>query len=262
MFAPMARGRTLQITPAGMAGSILAIAVALVCIRLGFWQLDRLEQRRDLNAALESRMAEPPLALDRVPRDTTGLTWRRVEASGTWDHARSVVLAGRSQHGVPGVHMVTPLLLPDGGALLVVRGWLPSADAATVDLAPYDSAGPITVRGIISPLGGSGEPAAPDTVAFRTRWYGPDLRRLPRQYPYEVASLLVRSESTPAGSYPAPLPPLELDEGPHMGYAFQWFSFAAIALVGWLVLVARRGTTAGPTPPPAGGSTRHTTEAP
>ena len=259
MFAPMARGRTLQITPAGVAGSILAIAVVLICIRLGFWQLDRLEQRRDLNAALESRMTEPPLALDRVPRDTAGLTWRRVEASGTWDHARSVVLAGRSQHGVPGVHLVTPLLVGDGGALLVIRGWLPSPDAATVDLAPYDSAGPITVRGIISPLGGSGEPAAPDTVAFRSRWYGPDLRRLPGQYPYAVAPLLVRSQSTPAGGYPAPLPALELDEGPHLGYAFQWFSFAAIALIGWLVLVARRGAGTRP-PPPTGGSTLHTPE--
>ncbi|MFW6079920.1 MAG: hypothetical protein ACODAE_09875, partial [Gemmatimonadota bacterium] len=43
------------------------------------------------------------------------------------------------------------------------------------------------------------------------------------------------------GRGPAPLPPPSLDDGPHLSYAIQWFSFGAIALVGWTVLALRRG---------------------
>jgi cytochrome oxidase assembly protein ShyY1 len=31
-----------------------------------------------------------------------------------------------------------------------------------------------------------------------------------------------------------------MDEGPHFGYAIQWFSFAIIAIVGWTALLLRR----------------------
>ncbi|NIQ52124.1 MAG: SURF1 family protein, partial [Gammaproteobacteria bacterium] len=123
----MSGTRPLDVTPAGVLGSIAVLVVAAVCVRLGFWQLDRLQERRDRNAVVEARMAMPPVALAGLPSDTAGLVHRRVTLAGGYDHAHDLVLAGRSMGGLPGVYLYSPLRLGTG-AVLVERGWLPSAD--------------------------------------------------------------------------------------------------------------------------------------
>ncbi len=236
----------LRITRAGLLGSIVVILVAATCVRLGIWQLHRLQQRRAYNAQVSARMTAAPVGLRRVPDDTAGLSFRAALAEGGWDGARSIVLGARTLDGEPGVYLLTPLRLPEGGAVLVNRGWLPSPDAATVDLRPYTADGPARVRGLLvpMPLG-----RVPPTAGVRRVWYHLDPAALARQLPYPVAPLLLQATppataSTPtstraATALPRPVPPPALDEGPHLGYAIQWFSFAVIGLVGWVVLLLR-----------------------
>ncbi len=229
----------LRITRAGIVGSILVLLVAAACVRLGFWQLHRLAERRAHNALVRGRMAAPPLALNTVPDDTANLTFRAVTAAGQWDSEHAIVLAGRTYQDDPGVYLLTPLLLPGGGAVLVNRGWLPSPDAATVDAGAYAVAGAAAVRGLLVPM-----PAgrAPPGQPFGRVWFHLDPAALARQFPYPLAPLLL--QLTPAGpsgaTLPRPVPPPELGEGPHRSYAVQWFSFAAIGLVGWVVLLLKR----------------------
>ncbi|MGH7465609.1 MAG: SURF1 family cytochrome oxidase biogenesis protein, partial [Longimicrobiales bacterium] len=52
--------RSVAITPAGIAATILLAIIVILCVRLGFWQLARLEQRRELNAAMAARLAQEP----------------------------------------------------------------------------------------------------------------------------------------------------------------------------------------------------------
>lgn len=236
----------LRITRAGLLGSIVVILVAAGCVRLGIWQLHRLDQRRAYNAQLSARMRGAGVPLRRVPDDTVGLTFRAALAEGSWDGARSIVLGARALDGEPGVYLLTPLRLPEGGAVLVNRGWLPSPDAATVDIRPYAADGPARVRGLLvpMPLG-----RVPPTAGVRRVWYHLDPAALARQLPYPIAPLLLQATpaaaaATPtaaraAAALPRPLPPPALDEGPHLGYAIQWFSFAVIGLVGWVVLLLR-----------------------
>ncbi|HEX4561840.1 MAG TPA: SURF1 family cytochrome oxidase biogenesis protein, partial [Gemmatimonadales bacterium] len=90
-----------------VAGLIVAIVIALVCVRLGIWQIARLRQRRAANAGIESRERAPVL-------DVTGsesldsVQWRRVRAAGAYDYARERVWTGRTFQGVPGVVLLTP----------------------------------------------------------------------------------------------------------------------------------------------------------
>lgn len=236
------RRQPLSLTPAGIAGTLLAFAVAAVCVRLGFWQLDRRAERAAQNTRLEARLAEDPVPLPAPPRDTTGLLYRQVTLSGLFDHGRSIVLPGRALRGTPGVHVVTPLLLAAGGAVLVNRGWLPSPDAATVDLSPLDDASPIALTGLALPFPGAGfdAPAADRTVgaeAFRIVWYAPDEARIRAQFPYALGAVLVQAlPADDAPRFPERLQPPPLDPGPHLGYAIQWFSFASIAIGGWLLV--------------------------
>src|SRR5690606_40194560 len=71
--------RSFTVTPAGLAGSLLVLVAAALCVRLGFWQLDRREQRASHNARLEARLTQPILTLDSPIHDTTGMTYRRVQ---------------------------------------------------------------------------------------------------------------------------------------------------------------------------------------
>src|SRR6185436_19187505 len=114
---------------------IVAVPVALLFVRLGLWQLDRLGQRRALNASLDSTRALSPLDISTNPPGELP-RFRRVEARGAFDFDHQVVIDARSFDGVPSVVVVTPLRLQSGKAVLVERGSAISMDAHRVDLVP------------------------------------------------------------------------------------------------------------------------------
>ena len=88
---------------------IFAIVVSAGCIRLGFWQLDRLSQRRATNAMLVDRLSSPPRPVRDVVRDSKNAAFRRATASGTYDFANEFALAARTREGSPGVNLLTPM---------------------------------------------------------------------------------------------------------------------------------------------------------
>jgi surfeit locus 1 family protein len=244
----------VSITFRGILAALAVLVVTALCLRLGFWQLDRLEQRRALNAALAAAAELPPLELDAgafraIDEDPARHLYRRVRVSGTLLHEEEVVLRGRSHGGRPGVHLVTPLRLEDGGGVVLVnRGWAPSPDAATIDPREHHEPGLRGAEGILQWVPTSGAESVPVPIDVHGRTVH-TLRRL--DYPTLRARLdqsllplyvqLVPSESPPPGQ-PARVPLPELTNGPHLGYAIQWFSFAGIALFGfgYLVLTQRR----------------------
>ncbi len=233
---------TPTFTVSGVLATLAVMAAAAGCVRLGFWQLDRLDQRRARNQQIESRLREDIVPLAASPADTTALTYRRVHVRGPLDHDRSIIFPGRSYRGVPGVHVLTPLRLDDGSAVLVNRGWVPAADGTSIDLTAF-GLDRLEADGVVLPLPGAGETTRPPAAGmqageFQRIWFRVDPVALRRQFPYPVAPLEVRllpeaSRAVPPTRLPAP----ELDEGPHLGYAVQWFSFAAIALIGWCAMV-------------------------
>jgi surfeit locus 1 family protein len=147
--------------------------------------------------------------------------FRRVIASGQWNYGQESVLSGRTRNGAPGVHIVTPMVLRDGRTeILVNRGWVYSPDARTVDLVRWHEGDGSELVGYV------------DEVPSSLRGKGTST--------YIVAIDSNGAQATGA-TRPARLsPPPFSDRGPHLGYAVQWFSFAAIALVGAPVLVRRQ----------------------
>ena len=202
-----------------VVAATVAVVLAAGCVRLGIWQLHRLQQRRARNAVFAARMALPPMVLrGTVPTDS--VSDRRVVAQGTFDYTRELTWPGRSFEGTPGVALITPLRLADGSKVLVDRGWAPSPDAFHVDHAIYRESDTMTVEGIaFAPPRGRGDV---NTAGF-----------LP--YILEMETPLPGARGLPR-RWPAPV----LDNGPHLSYAIQWFSFAVITLVGTAALLRRR----------------------
>jgi surfeit locus 1 family protein len=236
-------GAPRRVTVAGIIASLALLAVVLACVRLGFWQLARRAERLALNERVAARMRQPPLADAAVAADTARSLYRLAVLEGEYDVARSIVLPGRSFNGVPGVHLLTPLRR-GGRAVLVNRGWVPAADGATIATDSF----PVTeraARGLVLPFPGHAESLAParDAVAdsgFRKVWFTIDAAALRAQFPYELLPFTLQLLPAPdAPRYPHRLDPPPLDQGPHLSYAIQWFSFALIGIIGWLALLRR-----------------------
>jgi surfeit locus 1 family protein len=198
---------------------------------------------------LAAAMEEPPLplqgaALEEVLSSPERFAYRRVRLEGVYQSSGEVVLRGRALDGNPGVNLVTPLLL-EGEAVtaLVNRGWVASPDASTIDPEPFREPGLRSLEGILLPLGRGGE-----TREIVVREAGGEVRtvqRLDADDPRFAAGrtllpLLVQQSPVPGDrlsasgpTAPVRLPTPEVDPGPHLGYALQWFSFAAIAVIGF-----------------------------
>ena len=230
--------------------SIAALSAAAIFISFGMWQLRRLDTRQEQNSLLASRRFAPEVGLDALPPDTARARFRRVRLSGTLDYDNEIVHTLRGRGGSPGVNILTPLRRPGNDtAVLVNRGWVYAPDGITVDISPWREPDSLVGTGFVETFPTSGPFAPPNPQrprAFRRL----DRTALSKLLPYPIANYyVVLSDSgtstapalgnAPPSSVPPRVQPAPLDEGPHRNYAVQWFSFAAISIIGLMIFLRR-----------------------
>ena len=249
-----------------MAFHAMVLILVPVFIWLGFWQLDRAEQRssavnlqRDNVAADAVPVGELVSVGGNVASDDR---WRTVEAVGTWDQDNEVLLRNRDGSQGVGFHVLTPLVTEDGTAVLVNRGWIERGESAqdTPD-APSVPDGEVEVTGRLQ----FGE--TEENTGLRNRDGLPegqimfvDVDMLAEELPYPIYGGYV--ELTDQDPVPDPAPERialqEEDTGMSASYAVQWWVFTVVAIVGWVVLIRRElrdaGEVGGPGPAGAPGS--------
>lgn len=224
---------------------IFLIAIAS-CVSLGFWQLRRLDQRRADNARVSAQTRLPSQDLQEVSSavgNPGSAAYRRVQTTGTYDAGREVVLLSRSFKGRPGNHLITPLVTDSGTAILVDRGWVPITIRNPGDPRAAPPQGQVAVKGILLSSESKGFLGVADPPPGAVRSIARvDLARLRKQLPYPIYPLYLRlQDQQPASGAPipeaVPMPPLS--EGPHKGYAVQWFGFAVTALAVYVSLIRK-----------------------
>jgi surfeit locus 1 family protein len=230
--------------PKWLIAAIVVVMLAAVFIRLGFWQLDRLQERRTENEIAGLRISAEPEALDTllqaVGEDLESLEYRRVIVPGVFEPSEEVLIRSQVELGQAGFHVITPLLSGDDG-VLVNRGWVP----LTMDQPPVDAvppAGEVQVEGWIEltetrpPLGPEDPPG--DLDVFNRV----DVGRIDQQVAAQMAPVYVVAFDQGAEDLPVQVdPPDFTDEGPHLAYAIQWFGFTAVGLIGFYFLLKRKG---------------------
>ena len=229
-----------------------AVVTAVVCVRLGFWQLDRLKQRRAKNSLIMAATASAPVEIAEARlRDTTELHWRRLTFRGVPDYAHEVVLSSRTQNGSVGVQVVTAVKPIDSAwadtSVLVIRGWMGAPDGRKYDAGSTREGDTIMVEALATefPPPGPGAvrmPSAPH--AFRELNRDTLTRELNTGLaPFVLLQLgdTVQHDATRITRVPPP----SLSEGPHKSYAVQWFVFATIAIGGFVAYLV----TQNPRPP-------------
>lgn len=227
------RGVTSSLRVRVIVFAVIAILLASLFIRLGFWQLDRLAWRRALNAEVASHIGAPPVSVDALPRDSAAMRYRRVKLRGTFDYTNEVVLTQRSRGGSPGVNLLTPLRIAGlDTAWLINRGWVYSPNGKDITQSDWREADTADVLAFALPANTADSAAAGLTSPKLMRSL--DFSEVQKGMPYPIAriQLVQLGDTAPKGNIPPRLIPPPPSEGAHKSYAWQWFSFAAIALIG------------------------------
>jgi cytochrome oxidase assembly protein ShyY1 len=245
--------------PKWILSHLLIVVLVVVMVSLGFWQLRRLHEKQSANRAITSNTALPETTIDGLLRPGDDFAagradaFRRVTATGTYDLANEVIVRARTLAEQPGVWVLTPLRLADGSALLVNRGFLPTAGTPdAVPAAAEPPTGTVVVHGLLQGTETRGTFGATDpTDGHLFDMARADVARVASQtaYPLFPAYLQLKtSEPAQSGDFPKPLPDPVLDEGPHLSYAIQWFLFSAIAVVGYPLILRRQARKGDETP--------------
>jgi surfeit locus 1 family protein len=215
---------------------VIALAIAAGCVRLGIWQLARRQQRLAMNERIRARIDTRPVPVAEVDNDTTVSRFSNAIVSGTLDYEHEIVLTHRGHDGAPGVDFLTPVRVPGNDtATMVNRGWVYSPDAMTVDRAHWHDV-TTTLTGYVDAF----ESWPADSVRdgrIRKVSYEAIARVIP--YPIRPFYVVALGDSASTPLHMIRLERPKLDEGPHLSYAFQWFGFATIALIGAGIVTAR-----------------------
>jgi surfeit locus 1 family protein len=231
--------------------TILVVIAMGVMARLGIWQLDRLDQRKAFNSRVQAQLdqAELDLTSEYDAGNLADMEYRSVRVIGQYDHSQQIALRNQHWQNQWGVHLVTPLHISNSDQVVLVdRGWIPAGDFESGDWSKYDQPGLVEIRGMIRASQskadfGSRRDATPQPGAEPMQaWNFVNISQLESQITGPLLPIYVQAGPDPSwtGLPYRSLPELELTEGPHMGYAIQWFAFAAVLGLGYPYFIKRQ----------------------
>jgi|DEB0MinimDraft_10_1074344.scaffolds.fasta_scaffold02159_5 surfeit locus 1 family protein len=233
------------LSPRWLLSHLFALFMTVTMIGLGFWQLNRLDHRRALNADIQAASQAAPLTIEELLDDLAAgqevLDQRAVTVSGQYRQDLVFLVANRTFDTRPGNWLAMPVELADGRLVVVARGWVPRPWVAETD--PSSTPTPDTqveVQGrVFASVDGGRIGTSNNTFAEVSRL---DLPVVSELLGTSLAPLWVQLETQipTSGELPIPVPPPSLNDGPHLSYAFQWFFFATGTVVVYGLILRRR----------------------
>ena len=215
--------------------TLIALCGLALLLALGTWQVQRLHWKNALIVKLEARTSAAPMPLPAEIVDPEALEFRPVRLAGRFRHEREIYLLGRVHRGRVGVHVVTPLVLDDGRAVLVDRGWVPSTRKLPETRAEGQVAGPVTVLGHLRRGGWNGyQFLRPDNQPGENAWLWPDLPAMAAfaGLPRSVTELyVVAGPAANPGGLPIGREVKVKLRNDHLQYAIIWYALALALLV-------------------------------
>ncbi len=229
----------------GWASTLVVLLLLPLLLMLGFWQLDRGEQKAGLQTAFADQAGQPPVTLAEANLADVARRYQRVTVLGHYDGAHQILLDNQVRSGQPGYHVLTPLRLPEGSAILVNRGWIALGESRQVLPLLAVPTEQVTVTGWLA------QPAQPglklgDATGADRRWPRVvpyvDYERLAAILAYPLQPAVVLLDPEASSGYERDWQPRFGGFGPerHQGYAVQWFSLAAALVILYLTANLRR----------------------
>ncbi|MFI8482141.1 SURF1 family protein [Pseudomonas sp. NPDC078700] len=218
----------------GVIPSVAVLVLLPVLVSLGFWQLDRAEQKRQMLAAHQLQEIAAPISLDQL-EGKTDRAYVRVKLRGSFDNQHSLLLDNRIRDGHAGVEVLQPFYDQISGLwVLLNRGWIPWPDRRT---PPTFSTPGSTLQlnaSVYVSLGDglqlqdSGPANAWPTLITKV-----DAKSLWQQLGRAGLAEELRIEPGLA-AFETQWPVVSMSPDKHLGYAVQWFAMA-LTLVGLFI---------------------------
>jgi len=231
----------------------VALTTMAITARLGVWQSDRAHQKETLHNLQQAQALLAPLtnaAFD-APTDAAQGLHRRVSLQGVWRPEHTVFLQNRSQNGVPGFWVLTPLQLSPQAMVLVQRGWAPRDRVSSEVLPPIETPpGLVNLQGrwvappsrmveLAREQGASAVGSAPRSSAIRQNL---DVNAWSEELKLPILATVLQTGSASEGLTRDWAPALS-GADKNRGYAFQWFALSGLValLFVWfqIILVLR-----------------------
>ena len=235
----------------GLWPTLAMLALCALFLRLGEWQWDRAQYKREMLAQFEAQGKRAPVSLDALLADSTLESfppYLRVTASGSYDSSRQVLLQEMTRGDQVGFEVLTPFLMQGGVIALVDRGWVPmDAKGNPPDVSVDDKPRQLTASIGLLPAPGIklGQASKPDAAWPKAMLY-PTLDDLRPLYgPKLMTPLLHLEPGQPDGYRREQTLEVGLPPSRHLGYAFQWVALAVAVFAVWLVVNLRRGRNRG-----------------
>lgn len=234
--------RLNAITSRDLLPPLAAVVLVVLFSSLGFWQLDRAEEKR----AVEAAFADTGERLA-VTADARYPLYQPLTATGRYLDERQFLIDNMILDGRLGYFVVTPFEYERGGPLLLVnRGWVARDSAEDVEAALQtgsDATAETTVRGRVGQLPRvgirAGEVFADDPAWPRTaNW--PTLDDLAAALERDVLPFVLLEDPQPGSKLLRRWEPRQAGPMRHIGYALQWFALAAAVIVTAVVLYGKK----------------------
>lgn len=231
---------------------LAALAVFLLFIRLGFWQLDRAEEKQALQAGYHEHISATPVDLGQAGplRDKPDrMHWRRCILNGHYDPDRTLLLDNQVYRSTVGYQVFSRFVLQDGAAVLVDRGWVAAPDSRKEAPKVHNTTGLLTLTGVAKPAPVAGIKLGPDVPEHMgenlVRVQRIDLAQVAAQTGWTLFPYVVRLDPGAAGALVWNGTEPGFNRERHLGYAFQWFALATTVLVIYVVLAMKKRAGAG-----------------
>ncbi len=227
--------------------TVLVIIGVFILIRLGIWQLNRLAERRAFNQHYLNQISASTINLNLDPdlENLVDMEYRSVEVSGYYDFNKEIFLQNQAWQNQPGYRVVTPLVI-DGTdkSVFVDRGWIALNDLETIDQTNSNFDGIQKIYGIIR-LSKSGSDFQVNSNSIENNFTNfflyVDLNILNQRLNSEGLPVYIQIAEDIDNQKPySELSEIEISEGPHMGYAIQWFFFASLLGFGYPFFVRKQ----------------------
>lgn len=239
-------GKSLRHFRPRLLPTLAAILLLPLFISAGQWQWNKATIKGNLQKDLDARGAEPSILIPSTLVDPQSLRFRKIVARGHYEAQYQILIDNRIHREQAGYHVITPLKLEGSETrLLVNRGWVPAL--AEHHLVPQIT----TPTGIVEVSGTTVVPSSRfftlgvDDVSNKSEWQSVwqnlDLGRFSKAVDFPLQPIVIELDaaSTAGGFVREWRRPDERLET-HLGYALQWWSFAATTVVLWLVVNFRR----------------------
>lgn len=216
-------------------------------IVLGFWQIDRADQKNVLNSNYTDRQQEAIIVLDKnnVIDEKSSLLWRKVEFEGSFTNKQNIILDNQIFNQIAGFNIITPFKIKGSDSLVLInRGWHPNLKNRETLPIINEISDERILQGHIASFPVSGIKLGKNNIETLNsqifRFQRLDAAELNYFFSAKIMPYMIYLDpiidKELYGNFKLPAP----DSQKNYGYAFQWFAFAITLLIIFIRLSMKR----------------------